>query len=443
MFGVYPRASGESDSFRSTMLFRRDYCRTMSAIDGVPRAIPSLGRVRNREEAEAKFGRNRVDTYVGGLMRGDPLADAFASDCAKIGRATGMAMLARWLDGEPIDSIEGAPDSLRALAAQVEATPAYVNFEQIDRGAAAFSRNAREAGIALSTTSLVSGYNNSSASKPLIVTGRFSEMAPVRAIETSMWVFSVGRPGGLHRDSEGFKRTIRVRMIHAFVRRHILSSVEWDTHRDGVPINQADLAYTVVEFMWLPVRSVQRLGIYYTPEDLEAIYALWRYMGYLMGVDEDLLVRNGREAQSLENLHMALSPPPDDDCRLLTHVLLTDVLAVDLKQASGAIGLVGRRYGRQFVQGLTRAFVGKSIADNLDIDDTAWQYLPKVVSPAMNVVSRLRYLVPGANDRRMRRSLAEVDNLLAVNSRERGMVHDLVDHAAESRDAVAHPASTT
>jgi len=376
------------------------------------------------------------------LMRGDPIADTFAADCAKIGRAKGMAMLARWLDGEPVDSIAGAPDSLRALAAQVEATPAYVDYEQIDRGAAAFSRNAREAGISLSTTSLVSGYNNSSASKPLIVTGRFSEMAPVRAIETSMWVFAVGRPGGLHRDSEGFKRTIRVRMIHAFVRRHILSSAKWDTHSDGVPINQADLAYTVVEFMWLPVRSVQKLGIYYTPADLEAIYALWRYMGYLMGVDEDLLVRNGREAQNLENVHMALSPPPDNDCRLLTHVLLTDVLAVDLKQASGAIGLVGRQFGRQFVQGLTRAFVGKSIADSLDIEETMWQYVPKVVSPAMNITSRARYRIPGANERRMRRSLAEVDNLLGVNARSRGMVHDLVDHAAESGDMIAHPASS-
>lgn len=405
------------------------------------RAVGSkLGRVRNWDAAVADFGRERVDTYVAGLMRGDPLADAFAADCAKIGRANGMSMLTRWLDGEQIESIADAPESLRALVRHVEAIPDYVDFAQIDRGAAAFSRHAREAGIALSTTSLVSGYNNPAASRPLILTGRFSQMAPVRAIETSMWVFTVARPGGLQRTSEGFKRTIRVRMIHAFVRRHILNSVEWDTFDAGVPINQADLAYTVVEFLWLPVRSVRRLGIYYNAEDLDAIYAMWRYMGYLVGVDEELLVRNGRQAQELEDLHVALSPPPNDDCRLLTHVLLTDVLAVDLKQASGVIGLVGRKYGRQFVQGLTRAFVGKQISDNLAIEDTPWQYLPRILAPVMNVTSRARYHVRGANDRRMRRSLAEVDHLLAVNAQSRGMLHDLVDQAPNTAETGQHPA---
>lgn len=401
-----------------------------------------MGRVHNVDAAVAEFGQTRVDTYVSGLMRGDPLADAFASDCMKIGRTKGMAMLSRWLDGEAVSDIEGAPASLVALVKQLESIPSYVNFDQIDQGAAAFSRHAREAGISLSTTSLVSGYNNPAASKPLIVTGRFSEMAPIRAIETSMWVFTVARPGGLHRASEGFKRTVRVRMIHAFVRRHILSSVEWDTHDTGVPINQADLAYTVVEFMWLPVRSVQQLGIYYTTKDLAAIYAMWRYMGYLMGVDEDLLVRNGAEAQALEDLHVSLSPKPNDDCRLLTHVLLNDVLAVDLKQASGIIGLIGRRYGREFVQGLTRAFVGTTIANNLAIDDTGWKHVPKLIHPALNASSRLRYRIKGANDRRMRKSLAEVDQLLAKNAVARGMQHDLVDHAPTASRSVAHPAAS-
>ena len=160
-----------------------------------------------------------------------------------------------------------------------------------------------------------------------------------------------------------------------------------------------------------------------------------------MGVDEDLLVRNGAEAQALEDLHVALSPTPNDDCRLLTHVLLNDVLAVDLKQASGVIGLIGRRYGREFVQGLTRAFVGTSIANNLAIDDTNWKYLPKLIRPALNVSSRLRYRVKGANDRRMRKSLAEVDQLLAKNAIARGMRHDLVDHAPTGARSTEHPAS--
>lgn len=406
-----------------------------------PDVIPQPSRVRNVDEAIMRFGRARVSDYIDFLSVGDPLADAFAEDCVSIGKGKAMTMLNSWLDGVPIGDIKDAPQSLHDLVEQLGTVPDFVDFTQIDQGAAAFSRHAREAGLALSTTSLVSGYDNPAASKPLIVTGRFSEMAPVRAIETSMWVFTVGRPGGLHQFSEGFKRTVRVRMIHAFVRRHILTNVEWDTHADGIPINQADLAYTVVEFMWLPVRSMQMMGVYYTDDDLAAIYSMWRYMAYLMGVDTRIAPVNGTECQELEDLHMALGQPPNDDCRLLTHALLTDVLAVDVKQASGIIGIVGRRYGRQFVHGLTRAFVGERIADNLHIDNTAWRHVPRLISPAVYTASRIRYLVPGANERQMVRNLQEIDDLVAANAKARGITHDLVDASSGVSSVTSHPAA--
>lgn len=411
---------------------RLDHYRDSMTMPAEASTIPTIGRVRNVDEAIARFGADRVTTYIDSLRRGDPLADAFADDCIAIGKTKAMAMLTNWLDGVPIDQIEGAPKSLKDLVAQLEDTPDFVDFDQIDQGAAAFSRHAREAGLALSTTSLVSGYGNPSASKPLIMTGRFSEMAPVRAIETSMWVFTVARPRGLHRASEGFKRTVRVRMIHAFVRRHILADDEWDIDADGIPINQSDLAYTVVEFMWLPVRSMQMLGVYYIPDDLAAIYAMWRYMAHLMGVDACLVPSNAEQAQQLEDLHMTLGHPPNDDCRLLTHALLTDVLAVDVKQASGIIGIVGRRYGREFVHGLTRAFVGNRIADELTIDSTPWRWVPTLISPGVNIASRIRYCIPGANERQMTRNLAEIDALIAANAEAHGIKHDLVDQALMS-----------
>lgn len=82
--------------------------------------------------------------------------------------------------------------------------PFWVDYDEIDAGAAAGSRYAREAGIALGTASLVSGYHNAAAAKPLVVTGRFADQAKLRALETSRWVFATARPGGMHRDGDGF-----------------------------------------------------------------------------------------------------------------------------------------------------------------------------------------------------------------------------------------------
>ena len=183
------------------------------------------------------------------------------------------------------------------------------------------------------------------------------------------------------------------------------------------------------------------LGVYYTDDDLAAIYSMWRYMAYLMGVDTRIAPVNGTECQELEDLHMALGQPPNDDCRLLTHALLTDVLAVDVKQASGIIGIVGRRYGRQFVHGLTRAFVGERIADNLHIDNTAWRHVPRLISPAVYTASRIRYLVPGANERQMVRNLQEIDDLVAANAKARGITHDLVDASSGVSSVTSHPAA--
>ena len=393
---------------------------------------PTLGRVRNVDAALARHG-ERVNQYVLALRMGDPLADAFAIDCQKIGKGRGLQMLDEAISTGVVP--DDAPDSLRALMAQVEEVPFWADMEQIDLGAAAYSRHAREAGIALGTASLVSGYSNAAATAPLAVTMRFRDQAKLRALETSMWVFATARPGGLHRDGVGFARTVRVRMIHAFVRRHILEHIEWDVDDLGIPINQADLAFTVVEFSMLPIRAMQRLGVHFNAAEIAGMYAMWRYMGYLIGVEDQVLTTNQAEAERLEDLQHIVAPPPDQYCRDFVTALLDDVLAMDLENASGLLGIVGRRNGRQLLHGLARNFVGDEIADGLGIEDTRWKHVPFLTKPVMGISSRITARVPALQERQMRKNLAEVDFVLSETAESLGVSHDLVDQAA------GHPSS--
>lgn len=397
---------------------------------------PQLGRVRNIDAAMTAYG-DRVNDYAEAMLVGDPLADAFAADCAALGRGRLMRIYGQWLTGEvDLADLPGAPESLKALIDQLSAVPTWVDFDQIDLGAAAYTRHAREAGIALGTSSLVSGYHNAAAARPLFVTGRFgSQLARTRAYETSRWTFAAARPGGMHRFGPGFERTARVRMIHAFVRQHILTMPGWDVHEYGVPINQADLAFTAIEFSLMPIRAMQQLGVHFTAAEIDSMYALWRYMGYLIGLDERVLVVNAEDTALVEALQHATSPPPDDNCREFVRTLLDDVLATDLTRATGVLGLVGRYRGRALLHGLARDFVGDQIADDLAIDDTVWKHVPAITTPVLNVMSRVSARFPALQERQMRRSLAEVDAVLDATALDLGITHDLVDHAAAEHPA--------
>src|SRR5690606_17878823 len=86
--------------------------------------------VRSTEEAVRRFGA-RAEDYFAGMWRGDELADAFVADFATIGHGKGMRML-RTACREGIDAVPNAPASLKALFAQLDATPDWVDLAWVD-----------------------------------------------------------------------------------------------------------------------------------------------------------------------------------------------------------------------------------------------------------------------------------------------------------------------
>ncbi|MFN8126808.1 MAG: oxygenase MpaB family protein [Candidatus Nanopelagicales bacterium] len=394
---------------------------------------PVPGRVTHIADTERRLGAAAVSRYVSALSRTDPLADAFAADCTGPDCRQLMRLFEDLIEGRTtLAEHPDAPASLVDLISQLRDEPPWLDREQIRRGQVAYSSHAKAAGIALGTASMVSGYDNAAASQPLIITGRFLTMARLRTYETSMWVFAVARPGGLERSADGFARTARVRMVHAFVRARIRSRGDWDVEALGAPINQADLAYTVVEFSLLPIRAMQRVGVHFTDGEIADMYAMWRYMGYLMGVDDQILPADEAQSHLVEDLHVSLGPGPSDATREYTAALLDGVFAVDVASADGALGLIGRRWGRELMHGLSRRFVGDPIADRLRIEDSVWQYSPGVVWPLNQVASRIVRRFPRLQMWQVRRSLAEVQRLLDRSAADLGISHDLVDHSPVS-----------
>ncbi|MDX6738735.1 oxygenase MpaB family protein [Actinocorallia sp. A-T 12471] len=399
------------------------------------------GRVAGIEDVLARYPeRGRV--FVEALSWGDPVADAVVADLAAHGRGPGMRRIRRAL-AEGIDAVPDASEPVRRLFAEIDAEPRWLDRDLLDTASRAYCRHPVAILTALGTASLVGSYVNGAAVEPLALTRRFTDRGAVRAFETASWLWATARPGGLARYAPGVAATVRVRLIHAFVRHHILTGLTegaWDAAELGHPINQADSAYTLIEFSLIPLRVMGRLGIPHTDRERAAIYHMFRYVGHLMGVDERVLPTTERDFVELEEIYHRTGARPSAYSRELVAELLDVIMPDNLATQAGPLAPVMRRAARPMVHGLARAFAGDRIADLLDVRRNAWRYLPALLAPPVRLVNSVQRAVPGEMDRKLRRALAFVDATTTATAARLGVGHDLVD-AAPDHPAAGHPAA--
>lgn len=398
-----------------------------------PGRLPTT--VRHADEARRRFP-DLAPAYLDGMWVGDPLADAYVAEFARIGHRRGMAML-QTACREGIAAVPDAPASLRALFAELDAVPDWVDLAAIDAASRHLARYTRQTGIVLGAASLVSGYANSAASRPLQLTGRYVENAGARTIEVASWLSEVMAEGGLGRWSRGFELTVRVRMIHALVRRALSGSPRWDAGAWGVPISQPYLAYTLVEFCLIPLRGLRAIGAPLRPEEAEAGYARWRYLGHLLGVGPELLPVDEASQQALAELYLLTRPEVDDYCRDLVGSINTDFLVPEIELLLPR-PLHGLAPGA--VHALERLFLGDEIADELGIGGRRAIHLVRAIGPVLGVVNAVLDRIPATLGPRTRRGdryrIAQDVRL----RRRYGVEHDLVD--ASPAGGRPHPART-
>ena len=239
-------------------------------------------RFLHGDAARARFG-PPVDRLAEALTRSDPLADAVVASFARAPRGEGFRQLdlalARGLAG-----VSGADESLRALLADAERTPVWVDPARLERGARFFLRSGLFGGIVLGAESLVLGYASPGGNKPLVWTGALEERAARRVGETARFVEAVTQPGQLARSGAGFAITLKVRVMHAEVRRLIHASDRFDVAAWGEPINQHDMAATILLFSVAVLDGLEKLGLRVSREDADDFVHLWAYIAHLMEI---------------------------------------------------------------------------------------------------------------------------------------------------------------
>lgn len=251
-----------------------------------------------------------ADAYVENTMVGDPLADAAAESLAGFDQNTRHRVVAAVMDDDA-DGMREAPDALREFFAALEGPSAFAfDPDRARVGARAFYRYSDMFFVALVLGSLVTGLTEGMA-KAFYITGRtVGNLRRVR--QNTRHLIEITLPGGLDRLGDGWKVTVRIRMIHAQMRRLLLRSGEWDVAAEGVPLNMAHMALAATGFSSANLDLVRKLGVRLTDEERDGFMHIWHYVTWLLGVPEALLFSNEEEGAHLRRISHACELPPGE-----------------------------------------------------------------------------------------------------------------------------------
>ncbi|MBP1822918.1 DUF2236 domain-containing protein [Mycobacterium sp. OAE908] len=308
---------------------------------------------------------------------------------------------------EGIDNVPEAPEPLREFFIAVESAPDWVDWDKVRKGQRALRRGGADGMYIARDVSLLGGYQFSGFNKTLLRTGALEKGSNQRFAETMQWAMDVIADGGLTPFGIGYRSTLRVRLIHAFVRRHVVAMPDWRSDEWGLPVNQTDMAATLVGALIAPPVGAMGMGILPAPGDLDAIAHLTRYVGWLIGVQDEWLPHDFRDGiRVLFHTATALSMP-DDSTQQLSVPMAEDPLSWHYR---GARGLRRRLAWAQHLS-VTSGFLGPRAMRTLGLTYVPPWY-PLLRIPVNVGRSVAAIALPGGRDRAASRGRREQEALL-------------------------------
>ncbi len=326
-------------------------------------------------------------------VMGDPLADDYAALYKKLGYEKARSLLDAALE-HGIDSVPDAPPALKALFAEVDYVPSWVDFQRVERGAAVMRRYAPLTWL-FARLAFAQTYVNGNAGLPLYMSGSLSQSSAAKRLkETERWRLGIQQPHALRRDGDGFKTIVRVRVLHGLIRYHLLKSGQWDVTRSGMPIPQIDMAGANLGMFKIHTQLLATLGIIITRGELSDVIHFWRYHGYLIGTVDDLNPKSQADLERIDTLTMlTLRGSLDPRGRELTQ----STLNLKLRSENGKLGELLDYIDIRVSHGLYHLFNGPQVYEAMQLDPKLrGMYFLSLLAPGMFAADTLRRLLPGA-----------------------------------------------
>lgn len=224
----------------------------------------------------------------------------------------------------PLDQL---PEEIEAFVRQYEVEPDWVDPSQLETAEAVFLDHGPKFLVYLYFKSLPTLYACANGAQVLVQTGRLTQSDGEMAIftrriaETGQFLLDVMSPGGLHKKGRGVQAALKVRLIHASIR-YFLLDTDWDTEQLGKPINQEDMALTLMTFSISMIQGMEQSHLSLSDDEADSYLHAWKLVGHYLGVAPDLIPASVKEGRHLMETILNRQARASDAGQLLTAALV-------------------------------------------------------------------------------------------------------------------------
>jgi hypothetical protein len=279
--------------------------------------------------------------------------------------------------------------------------------EIIARGQRLFALFGPEIFLVLGSCSLPLAFAAGSGVQAVFRARRLKDDSVRRLYDTAQMVINVMQIGGLAPGGVGWRTARKVRLIHALMRLHVQRdpASPW-SETWGTPINQEDMAGTLLSFSVAVLHGLKRMGAKIDAEDADGYVYAWSAIGRLLGIDEALLAGSEKEALILAERIGVRQIRPTPEGRLLAGQLV--------KTIGTLFPLPG------YANSLTHFFLkdtafGENVAQVLDLPRPGWtKLLVAVRAWQKRKILAFLHVVPGACRRRSFLARRFVQNMIRL-----------------------------
>ncbi len=302
---------------------------------------------------------DRSANYIEHTMIGDPLADTMIDDLETLGNEESERLIRLGMHDRKGDALGGAPASVREFFSHAAEPPDWLDLPSLLPGCQMFFRNGRLVLAGMVGGVLVEGFATNIA-KSFFLTGRLRDQGVRRLKQNNRHMLEIFMPDGMEAHADGWTHSVRVRLVHAKIRKLLSESEEWDVAELGVPISAAHVGFAVAAFSARLLKHLKSLGGSFNGEERKSFMAVWRYSGYLMGIPETILYRDEEEALEIFRIGLLCEPPPS-----LESIVLATSLINSAPLIAGIDNDDERRNLSGYVAQISRALIGNEMADAL------------------------------------------------------------------------------
>ena len=315
-----------------------------------------LGAIKAKE-----VNKPLTEAYLKQLHSGDPDADKAIKSLQHLSYGQMAGVIERAIErrdrtGAPVEC-----DPLYDLIEKMSVVPDWFKEEEAIHGRELFYRYPHAFLYGLAAGSIIEGFT-SNISKSFIYTGRITNgnQAIRRLKQNNRHFMEIFLPDGLQPGNEGWKYSLRIRLIHAKIRHLIKGQADWDTEAWGMPLSGAHMALAAASFSARLLQHTQRLILTkFKKEEERGFIMTFRYTAHLIGIPEELSTTSKERGLEIFKIASIIEPA----------VSAESIMAANSVIGAGPhlAGLGGRRAQilLKKIYAVSRVLVGDTMADQL------------------------------------------------------------------------------